>query len=347
MTHPGTIGDMPDDERKEEEVLDTLGVTPLEYAAMLCPYYEVPLGPREMASYTVLEHGVCCGEECAAFTADDYLDAINGMLAKGWLTIQGEVPIGVAEDETVPRRPDSLLSPESVVFTCAGYLLHRRILLALHGRDFVDEVDAFTVHDKELKELRFYTRTKRHCEQRVRTAHQRTSDRSISGILGFPAEIESVRGPVKSGRWRPSDFLELRSGYMAAVSYRRRRRRRFNVPSLGLESWIESLGPVYIRGTIQGTGFSFGDLPRRTRATLEDKDAVFEWHFHVDGELLSSAPDGAVLEDETEPAGYRLGMRKDYSQQEIRGLERRSMLTIEQAKAIATSCAEKYLKERP
>ncbi|MDY0167915.1 MAG: hypothetical protein RBS80_15310 [Thermoguttaceae bacterium] len=65
-------------------MLSSLGVTELEYDAMICPYYGVRLGLREMASWTVLENDAYSCDDCVTYSADDYLAALEGMLRKGW-----------------------------------------------------------------------------------------------------------------------------------------------------------------------------------------------------------------------------------------------------------------------
>mgnify|MGYP001105898918 CR=1 FL=1 len=71
-----------------EAVLSDLGVTELEYDAMICPSYGVPLGLRKMASWTVLENDACSCSDCVSYSADDYLAALEGMLRKGWLCLK-------------------------------------------------------------------------------------------------------------------------------------------------------------------------------------------------------------------------------------------------------------------
>jgi len=341
---------MTDDQDRTAEILARLGVTPVEYEAMLCPYYGSPFGPRDMASWTVLEQDGCDPSRQWMHTADDYLAAIYAMIKKNWLTIQAEAPADAVTcpNHSEPRKPEEPPDPGSVVFTKAGYLLHRKIVLAIHGQAFIDRMDSFSIHEPKLQELRFYARTKRHCSQLIHKACQRTSPDSISSLLQFPAEIECTEGPTRIGRWHPSEFLAHPSGYTATARYkRRRRRRRFRIDALRLDSWIESLAPVAIYGTIQGDSFHFEDLPYWHDRMYEDAHAMFRWDFDVSGTPTETAPSPrAILDGESSARGHRRRRNILFSAKEDTTTVRTKMLSIQEAKAILTRCATLCQEQR-
>lgn len=331
----------------KKAVLSDLGVTELEYDAMICPYYGVPLGLREMASWTVCENKACSCDDCAPYSADDYLAALEGMLRKGWLCLKPDAGPNPPEDEHIPAARDEFPSPAgTVVFTAKGYRLHRRIVRALHGKDFVDSMDAFANLDRQRFTIRYYARTKRMCEKWITDVTQVAGPDNISATVGQPAEIVAVAGPKRIGRWRASPFLTHPAGYTAVVHYRRKRRRRLRIPELEVDAWFECFKPAHISGTVAGQRFSFYDWPAWTAPTYLDEDAVFQWVFQVWGPLNQEVPEHAILAGKDTAARGHGVPDILYELREFRGYERDWMLSLDQAQGVVAQCIAKYLKPR-
>ena len=326
-----------------EAVLSDLGVTELEYDAMICPYYGVPLGLRKMASWTVLENDACSCSDCVSYSADDYLAALEGMLRKGWLCLEPDAERNLGKEDGIPAARDELPSPAgTVVFTAKGYRLHRRIVRALHGKDFVDSMDAFANIDREHQTIHYYARTKRMCKEWITAITQIAGPDNLFATVGHPAKIVAVSGPKKVGRWRASPFLTHPAGYMVVVQYRRKRRRRLHIPELEVDAWFECLKPVHVYGTVAGERFSFSDLPAWTAPTYLDKDAVFHWVFQVWGPPREETPEHAILTGEdTAAGGYGVAVILDESHETVEG-ERNWMLNLNEARDVVVQCVTKW-----
>lgn len=327
-------------------MLSSLGVTELEYDAMICPYYGVPLGLREMASRTVLENDACSCDHCVTYSADDYLAALEGMLRKGWLCLKSDAQCHPRKEEGIPAARDEFPSPAgTVIFTAKGYRLHRRIVRAFHGKDFVDSMDAFANINRERFTIHYFARTKRMCRKWITEITQIAGPDNISDTVGHPAEIVAVSKPKKVGRWRPSPFLTHPAGYMAVVRYKRKRRRRLHIPELTVDAWFECLKPVHIYGTVAGQRFSFCDYPAWKRPTYLDKDATFDWLFKVHGPPRKEAPEHAILTGEGTAAGGYCVPNVLYELQEAAEGEREWMLNLSQAREVVVECIAKWLRD--
>jgi hypothetical protein len=337
--------------KESEEILARFGVSRVEYEAMICPNYEIPLGPREMASYTVLENN-CCSGECKidAFSADDYLTAIKGMIAKGWLCLQEETPQihQKATESGIPQEEHYPIKPGSVVFTKTGYLLHRQLRQELYGLQFVQEADAFATVDRENCEIHFYAATKALCENWIRKISQVSLKfNELTTYVDLPADVISAEAPVPIGSWMPSPYITLSNGYHALVRYRKQEPIVFNEPEFQLESEICSFQPVALHGRIAGKSFSFydnafWDCPGD--AEMDDSCAEYHWDFTIDDPPGIITPTKAHLSGETYTGGF--GTRNIlFSVEESYSEPRKATLSVEAAKQIVVDCATKYLQQ--
>jgi hypothetical protein len=329
-------------------VLAKHGVSPLEYAAMTCPYYDIPLAPREMASWTVLE----CWKGPDAdgeddYSADQYLEAMFDLIKKGWLCIQQTAsPVNQVASAWLPQRDAFPPSVGAVVFTKAGYLLHRHILRDLHGTKFVQRVDSFTTIDRKQRVVHFYAASLPLCHDWIHDIQQVTSSNSISSLLGVPAEIRAIEGPERIGKWQPSRFLTLPRGYRVVVQYRRRNIQTFREPELELEARIQNRTPISILGSIHGLPFFFHDLPAWTSPRCDDASAVFQWKFSIEGAPQHQVPPKAVVSGEQAAAGSYIIPQSMFSCEEQDGYQRRAMLSAKEAKQLLIACARQYRSQR-
>ena len=328
-------------------VLSDLGVTEVEYNAMICPYYGVPLGLREMASWTVLENDAGSSDDCVTYSADDYLAALEGMLCKGWLCLKSDAQRDPEEEEDIPAEQDECPSPAgTVVFTAKGYRLHRRMIRALRGNDFVDSVDAFANIDRVRFTIRYYARTRRMCKKWIREITQIAGPENISERVGHPAEILAVSGPRKIGRWRASPFLTHPAGYTVVVQYKRKRRQRLCIPELEVDAWFDNLKPVHVSGTVACRRFSFFDLPAWTAPTYLDEDAIFHWVFEIRGPPRKEVPQHAILTGEATAAGGYGIADVLYELRESEEGERDWMLDLSEARDVVAQCVTTYVEEK-
>jgi hypothetical protein len=339
------------DTEEKEQILAHFGVSLVEYEAMICPYYGDACEPRKMASRTVLENN--CSRECQAdaFSADDYLLAIEGMIAKGWLCLQKEQKPRkqVKPSESgIPQREQYPIEPGSVVFTKTGYLLHRRLLQELHGQQFMQKADSFTTLNENNCEIHFFAATKSLCEQWIHDMSQVSLKlQNLGDYVNSPVDFVSAEGPVAIGKWRPSPHLVLSKGYHAVVRYCKHESLPFNVQELNLEAEIDSFQPVSIHGKICDDRFSFGDDPawdcHDDAKKTDDSCAEYHWDFTVDGPTGIETPAKAHFTGGTYSGGFStrnilFQLREPYSE------PRKKTLTVDEAKSIVRDCAMKYLQ---
>jgi hypothetical protein len=338
------------DKKEKEHILANFGVSLVEYEAMTCPYYGDACEPGKMASVTVLENNCASREGLVdAFSADDYLLAIEGMIAKGWLCLyQEQKPRKQVKSSGsgIPQREQEPIEPGSVVFTKTGYLLHRRLLRELHGLQFMRKADSFATVDENNCEIHFFAATKSLCQQWIHEMSQ-VSLQNLADYVNVPADFVSAKGPVAIGRWRPSPHLILPKGYHAVVRYRKYESQPFNVRELQLEAAIDSFQPVSIYGKICGERFSFGDDPSwdchgdvRKR---NDACAEYHWYFIVEGPSGIETPAKAHLTGETYTGGFST-QNILFQLQEQYAEPRKKTLTVDEVKNIVGDCALRYLQ---
>jgi len=78
------------------------------------------------------------------------------MIRKGWLTLEKR-PLArqIRTKANLPAREEFAVPRGTVVFTAAGYHLHRRVLLRLEGKAFVDRADSLVLRDRKARGSRF------------------------------------------------------------------------------------------------------------------------------------------------------------------------------------------------
>lgn len=310
------------------QALNKHSVTPCEYQAMICPYYEEPLEPEEMAAWTVKENQAGSRRDTGVlFSEKEYLLAIRQMIAKGWLMIQSrdvKRVVSQRKADNIPQREQECVSKKGTVeFTRKGYLLHRRILKDGYGNRCVQEVDSFVTTDQGRHEVHFYAGSILVCHEWIQACRQAyRRDDTISDLVGGPTKVIAIRGPYRIGRWRPSRFLTLQHGYHVVVKYQKLRRRRLDMPVVNLTGWIERLNPVSAYGHIHTNPFVFGDHASWMGPSIDDRFAVFTWQF-----IVKTKEDG----------------KERYEIKESSLDKRRTPLTLAQARQVLEQCARLYL----
>ena len=301
------------------------GVSLCEYQAMICPYYEIPVGLEVIGAYTLAENEAGCGCCGTLFTPAQYLDAIREMIAKGWLRLRSrEVAARMAgRPDAVPHRQDECPGPMgSVEFTRRGYLLHRRIWRDARGLHSMQQMESLKIVDPSRHQVHFYAQSSEVCRDWILAVRQVYGLReSVSDLVDAPVEIVRIRGPLRIGKWRPSRFLTLPRGYHVVVSYRRLRRRRVNWPELDTSGWVSRLRPVRVEGKTGPGRFGFSDSPFFTDPSCDDRFVHFTWGFYA----------------------YRGdGTAHQYEVEETPTSMRRKPLTVEDALAILRRCVEAF-----
>ncbi len=317
-------------------VLAEFGVSPVEYDAFTCPFYHIPLGHRKMASWTVGELDGCRD----TFTADEYYVAIEGMIAKDWLCIQGD-PSAERERhqaEGFPA-PSSHYEPivpfaDVVTFTRRGYLLHRRLLRRKHGLDFVRRLDTLELNDDDACHLRFYARSERQCRDWLEA--KRSLNRSSH------IEILATTEPEPTGPWRPDRFRVVHAGYLATATYRRvpdsELYRPFNVHGLAVEGKVGTTPPITIRGTVEGLRFQFTDFTASACSPTESSPPNIYWDFTVFGPPGRQLIPGSALSGEENLARYRATRNIVFRRTEIVRNDGAKPLSVDEACRLAEDC---------
>ena len=248
---------------------------------------------------------------------------------------------------SIPTSDFDEAAPGTVVFTKEGYLLHRKIYLALYGRKNLQQYDSFYSIREKARQVHYCAPTKQLCLDFIRKLRQVSEEGgNISGLLSRPAKVTRVRGPDRIGRWKPSRHLTLRCGYRVIVHYKTVRRRRIRTPELELDATIENFEPPFITGTIAGDRFTFGERFAWTSSPFDDRNALFTWFFDVAGGFSRLEDSRSVICGETRTAGGRIIPHYLYRSEETPPDERRRMLSVVEAKEILTSCARQYLDHR-
>lgn len=313
---------------------------------MTCPAYEIPLGPREMARHTVGDIRAAVLTDIPCYSADEYLVAINGMIAKGWLQIAPDPSAQIAkfDREGLPREPDMAPPEGSVVFTRRGFFLHRRIRRALLGSSWLQKSDYRTFTDPSKCETYFYARTARPCLEWI--AELRKSGlRTCSISEDQPVEIVEILAPVPRA-FRLSRFQVVRHGFCATLRYRRLRRRPFRVPGSDIQGQFECYNPILIWGTVDGREFSFSEGTYQ-RCLAGNSTDYYRWELTVWGPRIMQQRPELILSDDTGPVPTRPARTTEFTCKEaLVSPERTQPLTMRAARKIATECLISYCAHR-
>lgn len=332
---------------EEERILARFGVSRVEYEAMICPHYGICGEPAEIVGSTMCENNWPDKPDEARFSGDEYLAAIEGMIAKGWLCLQEKKKRAKRErrpDDDLPQPEPYNIPAGSVVFTKKGYLLHRRLQCAVNGLRSARELDSFSKIDRRNREIHLYTAIKSHCQEWLHEMQQVCWNLNrLATYVDPPVEVVSVHGPTPIGKWKPSQYHTLSKGYHAVVRYRQHRRKPFNVEEIRLEAEFMSFEPVLVFGKLDGQSIWFGDNPYWTcgpNDVTDDSCAQWQWDFRVNGFSQAETPANSTLGDESpsdaDPWKPLFQLDEGYHE------PRKKTLTVEQSKSIILDCVKKY-----
>lgn len=325
-------------------ILAQLGVTDVEYWAMTCPAYEIPLAPRAMARYTVAEVRSETPRESPPYTADDYLAALHGMLAKGWLEIAPDPAAEIAryDEEGLPRELDLAPPAGTVAFNRRGHFLHRRIVAALRGKDWLRNADWLKYDDEQKREVFFFARTKKRCLQWIEATRNHDSCYGATLTNLGPSKIVQIEGPVRCA-FRLSRFQVVRRGFGVTVRCESLQPLPFHVEGVDVQGQIESFEPIAISGVVAGKKFRFSESSYRQCEAI-DARLYFDWYFHIWGPMKIEERPELMLSDDTGPVPVRHQPSLEYSLREGPAAPGRTEpLSVDEARAIATNCLLAYL----
>jgi hypothetical protein len=176
-------------------------------------YYRIPLPPDGIARTAKgYEED---GDGYGSHSLPDYLRAVEGCIAKGWLTILS------AEDlereaqrrrrSAIPELSDGYL-PGAVEFTPAGFALHQDLLEELYGLDFLDHEYSGWDWDREARRIDVFATDEDGCLSLLRDIQG-----DVAWYVGGAAQVQAVEGPRPIGYWKPSRFITVPGGFHAAV----------------------------------------------------------------------------------------------------------------------------------
>jgi hypothetical protein len=195
------------------ELLQTYGLSLVEYKAMVCPAYGIPLGLLAMARHSVAENIVPFNHP--KFSEAEYAAALEQLIAKGLLTFAPAFT-----RESARMREEGLVRPRwlvpatgSVVFTPRGFQLHQSIKTKVHGPRKLELTVERSIGGRYSEELHVVP-TMREAREWLADADHRASERRDHAVV--VAQI----GPERIGRWRHDMFTVVPRGYRAKVRLR-------------------------------------------------------------------------------------------------------------------------------
>lgn len=323
----------------QAQVLAKLGVTEVEYDAMTCPRYDIPLSLRRMARHTVTQLRDF-STRIPPYSADDYLAALEGMVAKKWLEIAPDPARETAklEAEGLPRAPYIVPPAGTVAFTRRGFFLHRKILAELLGRSWLRNADLLQFTDPGECESYFFARTARDCSKQVEEAR---TERDLVNVNG-PIKIIDVSDPAPC-KFRLSRFQVVQHGFRVTVRYRKLRSRAFSIPGVNARGSFAGYDPIRIYGHVDDRHFSFSD-EQHFESGQPGPDAYFLWHLEINGAKREVERPDLMLSDDAGPVPKvpAWGSPELTLRESDTSPRRTRPLSVRNAQKIATECILYY-----
>jgi hypothetical protein len=207
---------------KEEEsrllgILERHGVSPSEEGVLGIVRYKIPLPPPGIASYA--KNYEQYGHSIGVHPFEDYLQAVDSCIAKGWLTILTEEDL----DRDAERRRRSPIpemseeyTPGAVAFTEAGFFFFHDLLREMFDHDYLDQEYSCKDWNEDEQRIDIYAITDELCRSEFEYLQEYLT--TWTG-MGRPVRVSATEAPRPIGAWKPERFITLPSGFHAVIKF--------------------------------------------------------------------------------------------------------------------------------
>ena len=252
-------------------ILPQYSISEVEFTALLCPGYEIAMPPKKLASATVVE---AWNPNTKNFTANEILEAIDGLINKGWLKIATCEDLiehhKIIDQLNIPFQNDIHYRQEDVIFTEYGFFKYQEILSRVYPYSFNN---CIRVLDKKNKNLVLYGETLEDIERWFFR-----DEFCISTYIGKDAIVKSISPGVPAGPYYFNRYKVIPKGFKKIVTYELYTPEKFVWNEFDCSFTLFEDPGCYISGQLNNYNFSLSESISYDEL---NGSKIYNWHFNV------------------------------------------------------------------